>query len=131
MTQVASASKKDTSKLLAYKYDYLVSGTYSGGEVCGAQSKIIADAIGLKAAFNVSGSVLYNGNNHDMSVSAGGGVLNATAYLTSNALYGKGYSYDYYYNKFNAYRLTLSVSYTCTETGVSFAPLSVELNGNF
>ena len=128
---VSSASKTNTSQLFAYKYDYAVNGSYAGGEVCGTVSGIIADAVGFVSSIEAGGSVLYDSHSHSMNLSASGGSFSATAYLTSNAVYGNGYSYDYYYNKFNSYTLTLTVSYTCNIEGVSFAAQSVTLNGNF
>ena len=128
---VSSASKTNTSQLFAYKYDYAVNGSYAGGEVCGTVSGIIADAVGFVSSIETGGSVLYDSHSHSMNLSASGGSFSATAYLTSNAVYGNGYSYDYYYNKFNSYTLTLTVSYTCNIEGVSFAAQSVTLNGNF
>ncbi len=128
---VSSASKTNTGQLFAYKYDYAVNGSYAGGEVCGTVSGIIADAVGFVSSIEAGGSVLYDSHSHSMNLSASGGSFSATAYLTSNAVYGNGYSYDYYYNKFNSYTLTLTVSYTCNIEGVSFAAQSVTLNGNF
>ena len=128
---VSSVSKTNTSQLFAYKYDYAVNGSYAGGEVCGTVSGIIADAVGFVSSIEAGGSVLYDSHSHSMNLSASGGSFSATAYLTSNAVYGNGYSYDYYYNKFNSYTLTLTVSYTCNIEGVSFAAQSVTLNGNF
>ena len=128
---VSSASKKDTSKLFAYKYDYAVQGSFAGGTVGGNMSEKIAEAIGLESSVGASGSVLYDGHSHAMTMTAAEGGFSATAYLTSNALYGNGYSYDFYYNKFNAYRLTVSVAFTCDIEGVAFGGMSVVLEGNF
>ena len=127
--QVTSASKKDTGLWYAYKYDYKVQGSAAGGEACGQMSERIAQGIGFASQISVSGSVLYDGHSHALNAFLSGGALSAEAYLTSNAVYGNGYSYDFYYNKFNAYRLTVSVTFSSDVA--SFDPLSAVLEGSF
>ena len=112
------------------KYDYNIEGNFAGGEISGVKSREIAEKIGLTASVDVSGSNSYNGKSHSFRTTTGSGTFTAAVYLTNGAA-GSPYEYEINCGDFNAYRVTVTKSFTCNVAGVSFGSLSVELSGNF
>lgn len=112
------------------KYDYNIEGNFAGGEISGVKSREIAEKIGLTASVDVSGSNSYNGKSHSFRTTTGSGTFTAAVYLTNGAA-GSPYEYEINCGDFNAYRVTVTKSFTCNVAGVSFESLSVELSGNF
>lgn len=112
------------------KYDYNIEGNFAGGEISGVKSREIAEKIGLTASVDVSGSNSYNGKSHSFRTTTGSGTFTAAVYLTNGAA-GSPYEYEINCGDFNAYRVTVTKSFTCKVAGVSFGSLSVELSGNF
>lgn len=112
------------------KYDYNIEGNFAGGEISGVKSREIAEKIGLTASVDVSGSNSYNGKSHSFRTTTGSGTFTAAVYLTNGAA-GSPYEYEFNCGDFNAYRVTVTKSFTCNVAGVSFGSLSVELSGNF
>ena len=129
-----TASKKNTSGfdgwLYSIKYDYTVTGTYTGGEVSGTVGQKIAAAIGLTSEIRVEGKILYNSKNHSFSVTAGAGGFTAAAYLTNGAA-GSPYVYEISCGDFNRYELSVQKTFTCDLSGVSFNGFASSLEGGF
>lgn len=131
---VTYAQKQDKSGFegiwYSIKYDYNIEGNFAGGEISGVKSREIAEKIGLTASVDVSGSNSYNGKSHSFRTTTGSGTFTAAVYLTNGAA-GSPYEYEFNCGDFNAYRVTVTKSFTCNVAGVSFGSLSVELSGNF